>query len=800
MPALLSLELNGVVYFDHAKLDVTQRPMTIISGFNKDSLVSNQTSNGAGKSLLWSAFPNLRYDATPLADGKNRGATKKAMLKDKASSIIVEILADDGVTYKVEQYSSKLVIYRNGVDMEIRRSQEQRAKLEDIFPITEEEFYSYVYLQSQRSLGFLVDRPAARLHYITSLYRLDVYDQLKAYFTKKLGEIKASQVEFEVITSQLVRTNQLLERLDWSKEAADELERASTYIKATRVELRDLQNDFEKMQGARTVQKQYREVTKRIKGIKIPLPYSEVQSGIDNIEAVQEYKHKLSRFKQQSEDLQARIDKINPATDTEDLLEKAEKRAAAISKELKVLERAQDKFEEAEHEYKSVAKKLKPLGKPKTLKKKALAKLESDVEHLRSVITLAERLRGCDDGVCPTCEQDVDIKKHAALAEDSQDRLEKTLTALRIHRLTEQLEAIELTTVDTDRIETLQKEATKVKDSIRKLHNALEREEERLELIQDLFKLKKPKAVKANVKHTLTELTDMMTQHSELKAATRTKKQLEDQHGDMIAIDGLEERYAELKKKGAKLERKYIAAQEVVTLYNSKAGEFKALRRDQKANTTKLKELKPIIGQRDLLRNMEKAYSSKGLKVGAANMILAQIETNLNRYSNLIFAEPFKFKIYAESDGVHCEVDRGNGKVSDIRWLSGAEADCFRLLWMWVMLVMAEADRRTNFVVLDEPDAHMDDTTRALFIERYLPALRSVVPNVYLITPKDAHVYSDCVYMTVVKHKGVSTLVEDGKDDSSGLRVQPTGHDSPSVKSNKKSKKKRSSNRSKVPD
>ncbi|MNQ53390.1 hypothetical protein D3C85_674280 [compost metagenome] len=246
----------------------------------------------------------------------------------------------------------------------------------------------------------------------------------------------------------------------------------------------------------------------------------------------------------------------------------------------------------------------------------------------------------------------------------------------------------------------------------------------------------------------------------------------------------------EAEQRYKKIERRYTKAQDICSNLGSKASEYKVLRRERKDALEKLELIKPIIAQRDMFKSLEKGYSAKGLKITAANGVLFQIEQLMNRYSNLIFAEPFKFSLFAKEDGVHCRVDRGNGKESDVRLLSGAESDCFRLLWMWVMLVMVEDDRRTNFCVLDEPDSHMDETTRSLFVERFIPALRTLVPHVFLVTPLSKHLYSECHYITVTKKNGVSKVVESDDDESSKFRLPRTGRSSGAAKQGKTGKAK----------
>src|SRR5699024_6093530 len=121
------------------------------------------------------------------------------------------------------------------------------------------------YLQSQRPLAFQIDKPAARLHYITSVFRLDVYDRLKKYFTKKLGEIKNKQVEFDVINNQLLKVNGLLERLDWNEERAEELAGAQHVIQSLGDKAKKLQTQIERLKAALSVSDRYTELKKKRK-------------------------------------------------------------------------------------------------------------------------------------------------------------------------------------------------------------------------------------------------------------------------------------------------------------------------------------------------------------------------------------------------------------------------------------------------------------------------------------------------------------------------------------------------------
>lgn len=205
------------------------------------------------------------------------------------------------------------------------------------------------------------------------------------------------------------------------------------------------------------------------------------------------------------------------------------------------------------------------------------------------------------------------------------------------------------------------------------------------------------------------------------------------------------------------LESKFVKANNRWTELKMIRTELDVLTRERESAYKQLEELQPIIERKNLIKSMEKAYGKKGLKLLAANSILGMVERGLNDHANLIFAEPFKFNIYADDKGVHCKVKRPDGKTSDVQQLSGAESDCFRLLFMLATRALMPAAKRPNFVVLDEPDSHMDDATRELFMNTFLPYLQTIIPCVNVITPFSTRYHADRI-IRVVKHHGVATL------------------------------------------
>jgi hypothetical protein len=161
-----------------------------------------------------------------------------------------------------------------------------------------------------------------------------------------------------------------------------------------------------------------------------------------------------------------------------------------------------------------------------------------------------------------------------------------------------------------------------------------------------------------------------------------------------------------------------------------------------------------------VLESLVAAYSGKGLRNIALTQVTQLIETNMNQFAPLLFGENFVFKLTATTAGLSATVDRGQNRVSDVRLLSGSESNCYSLLFLLSVLALIPSHRRSNVIVLDEMDSHQDDVTRQRFFNDYLPVLKSVIPSVFVITPRPPESLSMFdLSLRVEKKKGVSKLV-----------------------------------------
>jgi len=782
-----SFILRNIVYFNEAKVPVRKNNgFVIISGLNKDSRIAEDQNNGAGKSLLWSAFPNALYAAAPSSTAKN---TKKDMLDSSKSEIEIRFKNNRQQKVKVVQKPSKWLVYEEEPDGSLKdikshRVSNQQEKIAEHFPLSQDEFYAYTYLssiQGQR-LHFQVEKPAERLKFITSIFQLDAYDKLKKYFTNMLGRIKDEQTRFSVLESKLLNANVQLERIQWTEESVEKAKRAKESFADLKVRRDSIARSVSKGETRVGQIKSLVRLLEKKEALGIP-----EDTDVDDMKAKLCVRMKIIRdyeaYLKELKSYQKRVSKIEEALEelnTKDLTDKK-----TLNKKLpKLHSKAEDLVADIERARESERKRSRLADKVKECRKelKSLGfssaddvdtdtDLDDDISICRTTLQLKKLLDSSSDSTCPTCMQSVDLKSIKTSVKKAEKRLKKLETLNKARRVLTELQDFEteLESVEkVDSVDSLKETLNDTKSKIQAAEKELKLHGRLQELKEQLAEEEEPKAPKktppknasiddideklallnefAKIDHSIEVLIDgssflLKASKSPEKALSKTKIQLDDLSAQL-----------------AKLDAAYKMVSKLVSEYDLRLGEYRVLSKQKIELEAELEEIKPILEKRDLYKALEKAYSAKGLKVSKANEIVRLLEANLNRYSNLIFAEPFTFKVYATEQGVFCDVDRNSGKDSDVRLLSGSESDSFRLLFMLSLLLMVPSDRRTNFVVLDEPESHMDPRTRNLFAERYIPFLREVVPHLFLITPQDHHIYSDFDHWTVEKANGVSTL------------------------------------------
>lgn len=754
---------GGIVSYKKGEFDFTNNcGLTTVSGHNRDSTIAKDQNNGAGKSLLFSMLPNVRFEQTPLADTK-----KKNRIHSKGSFIEFDV-NNLGHKWTIRQQAGGYQIWRDGEDLKVRGQANQRAQIEKIIPVTADEWYSYVHLQSQKKLEFLYGTPRARMTYISEVWRLDQFDVLRRFFDKRIDEVKVAQNKSDAFSHQLMNINDQLNKNGWNKKLEAELDEAKAVVKTQSKKVNRLQAERQELKSLTkqvTFYTTTRDSLKALQG-RIKFTKPELKEQYEYLQAVERYNEELEEYQRRSKKLVKQLDELGDGGDSKTLrkrIKEIQTELKGLEAEDKRLEKVRDKHDVAVRELENLDDHVDPdlrkfVSQCNKDKVDPMEALREEYTTAKTTMKLADLLHDHDGGNCPTCMQSInlkDLEKTIAQAKKRKGKAHSMIHALEL-RITKQenTEIIKQLKFDERSFYSARKKIKALNAELEKLEDLRENAVRFDEITNQISELKKPKKPKGSAVLTEKKIEQQVEMIDEVK---RLKARLAE-FDEVPENDNLIERLAEVEAKLEKVEKKYSKAHKITVRYSSLRAEFKLLRKQREDASVKVEEYKPLIKKMKLFKTLSKAYSNKGLKLHAMHEIVYGLEQNYNKYAQLIFAENFKFRVEAKDDGVHIIVDRGQGNISDVRELSGAESDSFRLLHFLACVIMAKDDRRVNLAILDEPDAHMDLATTGLFVERYVPFLRKLVPNVFIITQKGKHMHPECSYVTVEKYKGVSNV------------------------------------------
>lgn len=771
MICLQTLSLKDAHVFKDVNVDLTDNNgLVVVTGHNKDATVDGgSNTNAVGKSLLFSFIPNVAYRSPPLARKKK---SKKDLLGKNTKNTLT--FSSNGTSLTVEQSAKGYTLLKNNVDTEIKTIPNAEKEIDKHWPITEEEFYSCYYIQSQKHLAFQTGTPSERLDFITKVFNLDIFDKLKKHFKKKLDHVHDEEIKYNVLETRLNTVQQRLNVIDWTKEQYDKSKLLRKKQKKVKLRVEALYKDLNTKQQLLRSFQQLIKIEKDLKVLRARYPFKQLPDKMKKIllsqkkqaEQYKDYKRDLRQYKSTVEALTTKLDKCGPYDPN-------------IQSEYDKTKDKRDKVKARLLEYQQVAEQYKEL---KAQYDKALADRKTlpvpthhDQQEIEEELALTNRLLKnkhlVDHDECPTCLQTIDTKKMKGLLRAATKSKQELTQALEYIKLSSTIKTLESKLDNIEYDEKKHYALLSIKEQIDQelasLEQALLLSRKREELQALLNSTTKPKKVLPS-EYDLNEIE----QHIELcdsvlnlLSAKNTVLDmypaLKDQADGRTIHDNhsaLKEQYSTLQAESEHYTSLYTKITNKVQTYTLRHAEYQTLEADRLELEQQLERIRPILRKRKLFKTLMLAYSSKGLKLRAANNVLKMLEENMNRYSSLIFAEPCKFVLKTDKNGIHVLIQRHNQQTCDVRMLSGAETNCFRPLFAISILPLIPENRRLNLMILDEPDCHMSDVVRHRLINEFIPRLRTVVPHVFFITPKSTDDFHDAVEWTITKDHGVSTI------------------------------------------
>lgn len=758
---LKEIHLRDVGVYKELDIDsLDSEGFATICGRNLDSPNVANNTNGVGKSLLFGAIPTLLYEADPLALKKK----DKGNMLGKDSSIDLSWQSPLGGVVRILQTKSKYKVFYNGEDQKVDRQDVARQWITKHWPLSRDEFYSYAYIQSQIQHPFQRATPADRLSYLTSLFNLDIFDNIRVALKKKLDLAKDAETESKGLADMLDVTQRKQNALNIHAQERNTLQSIVEHSDKMKARRNKLSEQLIELGTERTTARKYEKLQRELDVLGIET--NDLKGELNNLrgeliehDRYDEFIEALEEYEQELADVKKKIKALGDVGDLDN--KKLRKKHSALVKEeetlqelLETVDGQQEEYDDWRESCDKFAKKLSKLKSPKRTEEEA----QDARAEAKAIVQAYRAFEGHDhDGnSCPTCGQDVDLKAMARAATKAQSVIDECIEALEYYKLESSLKDLKKQKVkkpEHDR-KALEKQLKAVSKKLDKIEEQFEAAKKYEKLIARKKALKKPKEVKQpkkarkTIKNRIKDLEILKDIRAAMKAIGKPER---DYFTINVEYQTVEKTVNELITDIEKKERKAQSIQMRIQEHDHYEETLRELR-------SKLAKLQPLIDKRKVFEVLYKAYSNNALKLKAVEGRLKQIERKLNEYSGLVFPEPMHFELFTTKQGVGATVTRVTSKkTTDIAIMSGAETNCFRLLFAVAIMPFIPANRRTNFIILDEPDNSCSPAVSEHIINNFLPILKQIIPNVYWITPENVDHFSNNQW-TVTKKGGNSVL------------------------------------------
>lgn len=785
------LDLKYVTPFTDLSVDFKEG-LTYIRGVNKDSDLAHPTGNGTGKSRFFSAIPNVVYSSAPLSLRKK---ARKDMLTRKGSSIgLIVSTSLDGPEYEIIQTGSKYTIFENGKDMEINTIPRAEAFIKSLIPISEIDFYSRCYVSTQRPYALLRDSDSDRLQHIVDIACLDQYSSLQKYFALQASSIKDNEIRLSVLEQQLASIKKKLKGTSSDLTAEEYRKAKAAYTKYAKDIERLQAKKFallaqqQALQSLLTVEQELDELRSKYSFKRPPNEQLKLLRRMKmNAAEWDGYSDLHRRAEKSRKNISAQIAELEdklPSNSSESLSKRSKKlnaRLNEIASEITQMQNTASQVDELKEELDSLQADFEKVGidaKKVDLEKDydefiAEAKMKLKLEALLEHEDVDE-----EAGYCPLCQSEIDLEAIKLVVKGERKALDLAIKGKKAQRLLIAIKDLKKKlsklSYDEEALTTLKAEKKSLAKELDSIEENLEHFEELAALRKQLKAIEKPSKPSCEKPELSTDdIEEGIELCHEIEKHLKAKAAIVDNHESFkdfrsAALVGKEVKRVSSEVDAIDVEIRKAESRQAdsagkVSQYEQYENTVKVYKGEKESTEAEIAKLKPSVADKKLVTLLSKAYGTKGLRAYAANAFCELLQTNLNHYRDLIFAEPFEFMVEASDTGVSIMVDRNNGKpdsVSDVRHLSGAESECFALLCAASLITLTPDSRKLNMIVLDEPTSHMHQVTRELFNQKFVPFLREIVPSVYIITPHDDDCGPNSAEWVVTKSKGVSKLIQ----------------------------------------
>lgn len=770
MLQLKNIHLHNIVMYDDASFSF-EPGISVIYGLNKDSDSLSARSNGAGKSKIFCALAEVLFDINPVISG--RQAIKDDYYRSGAR---VDVDFNDyRLTKEKRGASLKYNLSKfTGKGYESLKSREVDEVLPEIFPLSSDEFFNLYYIDSSRSSEVQLGTHTTRFRLFSSFFRLGAYDEVLLRVKDQLKSLRQTEAKYKEVDSQLSN----FESSDFDSNQAVEIKQK---IKNLSKRVQSLSDKRQEAQYIVDVVSQYKNAKPLIEKAK-SLGFTVSLDEEENLAQLQEFAESKKQLIKQKKDIQSKlsgssytIDDWNLAANVdkiisqhgfnwEDLL--ALGSLQSFAKKLKAqLSELKQEIQECKA---AVSEKVVSTEKYDTVKQ----------EYIRNKTIYEEKLQEWEnfdstfnhESTCPVCRTNLSEKSLNTIRRVLKNEVKEAHNTLQLSKdaltIAKKASAYKKWLTEKNHISDEIKQVSDEYASLRDKINTLDKVKQKcndtdVAYLSSLVGKPKPEIEITNL---YDEITDKL---AKIKESIATLELLNNFYLPHIKsykelVDSVSFDIQEVKQGLAKIDSKLLSYNEQLSSLNRSYGAMKSKKEQFTLLRDRLTVLEEELADKPLLKILESAYGSKGLKnVEITNNALS-VEKNLNLYAPLLFAEDVKFIVDVGDNQLNIQISRvinEEVRTVDVRRLSGAERRQFILLFPLAVIPLIPSCYRLDTIILDEPTANMDDAAVDMFCSNYLPKLKELISKVIVISPNELPMdTSNASIYTVKREEGKATI------------------------------------------
>jgi len=720
--------------------------LTAIYGLNKNSDKTGRNTNGVGKSAAFHSLSEIIYEDPIVGERQDRvrsGSRGLQFVTARGKRILIQRTAKG----KSESVEIKI----DGKDQQYRTASIAKSFLKKVWPISQEEYSTYVHIDSLVPHPLVRGNSAQRKAFFTSFFGLDKIDAERKLYTAELAKLKRTRAAFDELRVQYDRLKQQLL-------TEEKLNQYSGLVQKYKKKLHSLQKQFQSVQETLRLVQFAEASFEQIKQLKIICQDDITEESFakakkDNKWEVQSFEDKLEHAQnwEQYQRDNTKYEQAVAALSKSTLVvidnhgDEAEALAANRAKKVRDLREDVTALGDQLDEETELRDKFKPLAVSK------LKKPEGDLEDLRTAQRAykhqLEHAEQFAEGKCETCGQVVKIKDPKVL----RVKVKKLEEQVHSHLEYEQYKETRQKYLDAKtRVGELQADYdTK--------HSRLKKLEPWVKIYRELQSLPiKPDAYKG--KKLSTKIIEGCLK--EVREVQSLLKYMEPHLSTVIDFLSLSKEDVRAAKASSDLNEKMNEVQNKLSQYMAKVELHNTIADQVQDMKSRLIRMRRELKDEPALKHLIQGYQDKNIKKMAVEAISQHLMALVNRYAQRIMPERFTFEFKWDTQ-IHILVHRHYGKkvrTSDVRKLSGAESTLFTLILVCALLAFVPPHKRCNIMILDEPTARFSPAMEDVF-KNLLQILNQIVPSIVVITPKN-ETYEGAKAYTVVKNNGESIIVE----------------------------------------